>query len=155
LNGTKQNNIDKAIRDRSGAFPFELPYRLINMYSIKGDTILDPFLGTGTTAVASMATGRNSIGFEVDPNFKDHIFARFADVVNFSNQQIENKLRKHVAFVHERTKTHGELGYISKYYGFPVMTNQETEILFDELSKIEVKYNSVEVDYKERATMLL
>jgi DNA modification methylase len=153
LKGTKQNNIDKTIRDRSGAFPFELPYRLINMYSLKEDMVLDPFLGTGTTAIASMATGRNSIGFEVDPNFKDHIFARFGNIVDFSNQQLENRLRKHLTFVRERAKTHGGLGYTSKYYGFPVMTRQEIEILFDELSKIEVNNNAVEVDYKERATM--
>jgi DNA modification methylase len=153
LKGTKQNNIDKTIRDRSGAFPFELPYRLINMFSLKEDTVLDPFLGTGTTAIASMATGRNSIGFEIDPNFIDHIFARFGNIVDFSNQQLENRLRKHLAFARERAKTHGGLGYTSKYYGFPVMTRQEIEILFDELSKIEVNNNAVEVDYKERATM--
>jgi DNA modification methylase len=153
LKGTKQNNIDKTIRERSGAFPFELPYRLIHMYSIKEDMILDPFLGTGTTTIASMATGRNSIGFEIDPNFKNHIFTRFGNIVRFSNQQIENRLRKHVAFVRERTKTHGGLGYRSKHYGFPVMTNQETEILLDEISKIEKKDNSVEVDYKEGTRM--
>jgi DNA modification methylase len=149
LKGTKQNNIDRTIRDRSGAFPFELPYRLINMYSIKEDAVLDPFLGTGTTMIAAMATGRNSIGFEVDPNFRSSTFARFNDIVDFSNRQIESRLRKHVAFVKERTRAHGRLGYTSKYYGFPVMTKQETEILFDELNEAVLKDNSVEVDYKE------
>jgi len=153
LKGTKQNNIDRIIRDRSGAFPFELSYRLINMYSIKEDTVLDPFLGTGTTMVAAMATGRNSIGFEIDPNFKPHIFDRFDNIVDFSNQQIENRLRKHVAFVKERTVTHGGLGYASKYYGFPVMTKQEIEIFFDELSEIEIEDKAFKVDYDERATM--
>ncbi|HLE75356.1 MAG TPA: site-specific DNA-methyltransferase [Candidatus Bathyarchaeia archaeon] len=153
LKGTKQNNIDKTIRDRSGAFPFELPYRLINMFSLKEDTVLDPFLGTGTTTIAAMATGRNSIGFEINPNFKDHIFARFNSIADFSNQQIENRLGNHLAFVQERIKTHGGLGYLSKYYGFPVMTSQETEILFDELSKVEVKNGVVEVEYKERPTL--
>jgi DNA modification methylase len=149
LKGTKQNNIDRTIRDRSGAFPFELPYRLINMYSIKEDAVLDPFLGTGTTMVAAMATGRNSISFEVDPNFRSSIFARFGDIVDFSNRHIESRLRKHVAFVKERTRTHGRSGYTNKYYGFPVMTKQETEILFDELNEAVLKDNSVEVDYKE------
>jgi DNA modification methylase len=150
LKGTKQNNIDKTIRNRSGAFPFELPYRLINMYSIKEDAVLDPFLGTGTTMVAAMATGRNSISFEVGPNFRSSIFARFGDIVDFSNRHIESRLRKHVAFVKERTRAHGRLGYTSKYYGFPVMTKQETEILFDELNEAVLKDNSVEVDYKKK-----
>ena len=73
LKGTKQNNIDKHIRERSGAYPFELPYRIINMFSLRGDTVLDPFLGTGTTTLACMATARNSIGYEVNPNFKEHL----------------------------------------------------------------------------------
>ncbi len=47
-----------ATRLRSAAFPFELSYRLINMYSTKGDTVVDPFLGTGTTMSAAMATGQ-------------------------------------------------------------------------------------------------
>ena len=70
LKGTKQNNINKKIRERSGAYPFELAYRIINMFSLREDTVLDPFLGTGTTTAAAMATGRNSIGIEIDPNFK-------------------------------------------------------------------------------------
>jgi DNA modification methylase len=154
LKGTKQNNIDKKIRGRSGAFPFELPYRLICMYSVKGDTVLDPFLGTGTTAIASMATGRNSIGFEIDPNFKNHILKRLGNIIDFSNHQIENRLRKHLAFARERTKTHGGLGYVSRHYGFPVMTSQETEILFDELKKIEINNNSVRIDYAGKPALL-
>ncbi|MEM2081087.1 MAG: site-specific DNA-methyltransferase [Candidatus Bathyarchaeia archaeon] len=149
LKGVKQNNIDKAIRDRSGAFPFELPYRLINMYSIKGDTVLDPFLGTGTTMVAAMAAGRNSVGFEIDSNFKPHIFNRFRSVVDFANQQIEERLRRHMAFVKQRTATHGNLCYKSKHYGFPVITKQETEIFFDKLRKIEIANNTVKVEYDE------
>ena len=49
LKGIRQDIQQKDIRTRSAAFPFELAYRLINMYSVFGDTILDPFLGTGTT----------------------------------------------------------------------------------------------------------
>ncbi len=64
--GTKQRLNNKNTRKRSGAFPFELAYRLINMFSIKGDIILDPFLGTGTTTLASITSGRNSIGIEIN-----------------------------------------------------------------------------------------
>ena len=47
LKGAKQNKIHREIRERSGAYPFELPYRIINMFSLRGDTVLDPFLGPG------------------------------------------------------------------------------------------------------------
>ena len=155
LKGTKQNNIDKSIRERSGAYPFELAYRLINMLSLREDTVLDPFLGTGTTALASMATGRNSIGIEIDPNFKEHLFSRFENVVDLSNKLIETRLENHIKFIQERTKTKGELGHVSKVYGFPVMTSQETEITFDELKNIKAKGNSVEVEYNEKPTFHL
>jgi len=46
-------------------FPEELPKRLIKMYSFIGDTVLDPFLGSGTTTLASSNLGRNSIGYEI------------------------------------------------------------------------------------------
>jgi modification methylase len=152
LKGTKQKNIDKKIRERSGAYPFELAYRLINMFSLREDTVLDPFLGTGTTSMAAMATGRNSIGFEIDPNFGKHLFSRFGDVIDFSNRTIKNRITNHIHFVQERVKTKGELGYKSKVYGFPVMTSQETEITFDELKTITEKDNTLEVEYKEKPT---
>jgi DNA modification methylase len=39
------------------------------MFSFVGDVVLDPFSGTGTTSIASIATGRNSIGYEIDPHY--------------------------------------------------------------------------------------
>ena len=48
-------------------FPVELAERLIRMFSFVGDTVLDPFNGTGSTQVAAAACGRNSVGIEVDP----------------------------------------------------------------------------------------
>jgi DNA modification methylase len=50
-------------------FPFELAYRLIRMFSFWGDTVLDPFCGTGTTMLAAMKANRNSIGVEIDPEY--------------------------------------------------------------------------------------
>jgi len=50
-------------------FPTELAERLIRMFSFVGDTVLDPFLGTGTTTVAAAKWGRNSIGFEIDEHY--------------------------------------------------------------------------------------
>lgn len=50
-------------------YPPELAERLVRMFSFVGDTVLDPFLGTGTTSVAASKWGRNSIGVEVDPSY--------------------------------------------------------------------------------------
>lgn len=50
-------------------FPPEVAERLIRMFSFAGDTVLDPFCGTGSTVLAAIAAGRNSIGVEVDPKY--------------------------------------------------------------------------------------
>ncbi|MEM4183400.1 MAG: site-specific DNA-methyltransferase [Candidatus Caldarchaeum sp.] len=50
-------------------FPLELPYRCIQLYSFRGDVVLDPFCGVGTTCVAAAATGRRFIGFDVNPEY--------------------------------------------------------------------------------------
>ncbi|RMG23967.1 MAG: site-specific DNA-methyltransferase [Armatimonadetes bacterium] len=58
-------------RNHPAPFPLELAERLIRMFSFVGDTVLDPFLGTGTTSLAALRSGRNSIGVEVDPHYFD------------------------------------------------------------------------------------
>ena len=50
-------------------FPVELPHRLINLYSFKGDIVLDPFMGSGTTAIAALQNGRSYIGYDVDEGY--------------------------------------------------------------------------------------
>lgn len=50
-------------------FPVELPRRLIHLYSFSGDVILDPFMGSGSTAIAALETGRKYIGYEIDPGY--------------------------------------------------------------------------------------
>lgn len=50
-------------------FPLELATRLVRMFSFKGDTVLDPFCGSGTTMIAALRAGRNSIGVEIDPEY--------------------------------------------------------------------------------------
>ncbi len=56
-------------KNHPAPYPVELSNRLIRMFSFVGDTVLDPFLGTGSTVIAAAATGRNSIGVEVDPTY--------------------------------------------------------------------------------------
>lgn len=55
--------------DHEAMFPEELPTRLIKMFSFVGDTVLDPFLGSGTTIKAAMKNKRNSIGYEINREF--------------------------------------------------------------------------------------
>lgn len=48
-------------------FPVELPYRLIQLYSFQGEVVLDPFIGSGTTAIAALKAGRYFVGYDIDP----------------------------------------------------------------------------------------
>jgi site-specific DNA-methyltransferase (adenine-specific) len=52
-------------------YPIELAERLIRMFSFAGDTIADPFAGTGSTAIGALRTGRNSVNGEIDPHYAD------------------------------------------------------------------------------------
>jgi site-specific DNA-methyltransferase (adenine-specific) len=58
-------------------FPLELPHRLVKMFSFVGDTILDPFLGSGTTSVSAKNLDRNSIGIEINDEFISIIKKKF------------------------------------------------------------------------------
>jgi DNA modification methylase len=59
-------------------FPVELAERLIRMFSFVGDTVLDPFLGTGSTSLAAMEAGRSSIGYEIEEAYFETVRARLA-----------------------------------------------------------------------------
>ena len=51
-------------------FPVELPYRLIQLYTHKGEVILDPFMGSGQTAIAALKTNRYYVGYEIEKKYK-------------------------------------------------------------------------------------
>ena len=72
FNGVKQ---DKHL----AMFPEELPKRLIKMFSFPGETVLDPFMGSGTTAGVAKSLERNSVGYEINPDFIPMIKERIAD----------------------------------------------------------------------------
>ena len=56
-------------RNHPAPFPLELAIRIVKMFSFVGDTVLDPFCGTGTTMIAAIKSGRNSIGVEIEPEY--------------------------------------------------------------------------------------
>lgn len=151
LKGTAQSLNNEQMRLRSAAYPFELPYRLINMFSVKGDTVLDPFFGTGTTTLAAMAACRNSVGFEIEPSFRNPLLSKIDTIGPFSNQQIRNRINNHIAFVKERFKTKGAFKHMNKHYGFPVVTSQEKELLLNQLvSASQISNDVFEVSYSEK-----
>ncbi len=66
-------------RKHPAPFPHKLAARLIRMFSFVGDTVLDPFMGTGTSCVAAAGLGRNSIGIEVEPSYYDMALSALAE----------------------------------------------------------------------------
>ncbi len=77
LKGTRQ--IESELERRTAAYPEEIAERLIKMFSVKGETVLDPFLGSGTTAKIAMQNERNSVGYEVDENLLPIITKKIAN----------------------------------------------------------------------------
>ncbi|MDE0424158.1 MAG: site-specific DNA-methyltransferase [Candidatus Poribacteria bacterium] len=151
IKGTDQKLPNAVSRLRSAAFPFDLAYRLINMYSAKDDVILDPFLGTGTTTAAAMTSGRNSIGVEIDESFQQIICPIVHHIIEFSNDYLSDRLQRHLAFVENRIRNAGMTKYTNKYYGCPVVTSQEQFIFLNSLKEIRTsKDNIFEVTYSKK-----
>ncbi len=69
-------SISEKVDYHRAVFPVEIPYRLIRMYSYIGDTVLDPYAGTGSTMIAASKCGRNSINYEIDVECESWIKAR-------------------------------------------------------------------------------
>jgi DNA modification methylase len=138
LNGIKQKLNAKTIRKRSGAFPFEIPYRRINMYSSKLDIVFDPFLGTGTTMLAAIACCRNSIGFELEKGFRrlhtNEIPSK--KLVNVLNTVIEKRLRSQADSLERYQLQHGSTPKYRCSNGFMVITRQEVQMSFERISRI-------------------
>jgi len=78
-------------RKHPAPFPLALAERLIRMFSFVGDTVFDPFLGTGTTSLAAAVWGRNSIGTEIDPEYFKQLSTRLVNETSslFSTAQFE------------------------------------------------------------------
>lgn len=82
-------------REHPAPYPIELAERLVRMFSFVGDTVLDPFMGTGTTSAAAARCGRHSIGCEVDEHYFDLAERRIRDETTglFSSVEIETHRR--------------------------------------------------------------
>lgn len=67
-------------------FPVELPLRLIKLYTFEGEVVLDPFIGSGTTAIAALQTGRYYVGYDVEPEYIKLAEKRIKDFLNKRSQ---------------------------------------------------------------------
>ncbi len=144
LTGVSQRLNHKDLRERAAAYPFELAYRLINMYSIIGDWVLDPFLGTGTTTVAAACAGRNSIGYEIDANFEELIESRMDEALKFARKIVMGRIKKHLDFIRKKGGK-----YFSDNYGFRVVTGQERNIRLYLMKNYKKIDRTFEVHYEE------
>ncbi len=124
--GTTQELKQGDVRRRSGAYPLELAYRLINMHSLYEDTVLDPFLGTGTTTLAAIASGRSSLGFEIDRWFLSFVMKQAAGSLPFAHDLLSRRILEHSEFMASRSGSKGSHKYFNEPHGFPVVTRQET-----------------------------
>jgi DNA modification methylase len=152
IRGTTQNLLDNSTRSRSAAFPFEIAHRLVNMFSVIDDVVLDPFLGTGTTMFAAMCNRRNSVHFEIDPNLKQTIEDGLTNIIDFGNTVIHNRLQAHYDFIMNRIVKNKPIKHFNDQYRFPVMTSQEKEISFSLLEKLTSIENGFEIYYKDYFT---
>jgi DNA modification methylase len=151
VKGTSQHLGDRAARLRSAAFPFEVPYRLVNMFSVKGDVVVDPFLGIGTTMWASMAAGRNCVGYDIEEGLNNEIYAIADSIVSYANERINRRIQTHIDYVKQNQRPQSGFNYKNAYYNFPVKARQETEILLNPLMTIETTAkNSFEVTYSDK-----
>ena len=145
--GEKQRMRSEA-RERSAAFPCELPKRLILMYSLLGDTVLDPFLGTGTTVKAAMVFGRNSIGYELLPEMTE---SSMDDIIESAAEYPDaniSRLRRHMEFVRGRIFSGKEIKHTNDVYGIPVVTAQEKDIQFYGVEGVRKGKDGITVSYR-------
>lgn len=145
LDAARQIATEETSRDRLAAFPVELPYRLISMYSVYGDTVLDPFWGTGTTTLAAMATARNSVGVEVDASLPARFTERVSTVEEWSRERIQQRFADHQSFLSERDE---QPEHTAENYDFGVVTNEEELIELYAVAEVSETAGGYEVTHE-------
>ena len=136
VRGTTQKGV-KGSRDRSGAYPVEIPYRLINMYSIMGDTILDPFGGLGTTLMASIMSCRNSISYELDKTLCEYMYDRVEGETFWSKRRSE-RLGVQASQIEIEKEKGKDKFYPNVMLGIEVKTGQEKDAILPIVSDVHI-----------------
>ena len=138
LRGTKQKIANSDTRERSAAFPLEIPYRLINMYSQAGDIILDPFFGLGTTTQAAMILGRDSLGYEIDSQLQKTIEAGISSICTDDvNKLLLQRYNNHLEFIKGYIAKKGNAKHHNAYLNCDVVTSQEADMELHFIESIE------------------
>jgi len=108
-------------REHPAPFPLELAMRLVKMFSFQGDTVLDPFCGSGTTMLAAIKLGRNSLGIEIDPEYCRMAARRILDENQnlFSTSSFE--------CVHAPAEKNGELVLHEKPVAYRIAKSRRTK----------------------------
>ncbi|MBQ7200452.1 MAG: site-specific DNA-methyltransferase [Eubacterium sp.] len=154
VKGTSQKKLlTKNTRERNASFPFEIPYRLVNMYSAYGDIVLDPFAGLATTNIACIASNRNSIGVEIDPEMAKIALKNIDVEIDDVNGIISSRVNNHLQFIDGLPIEKRERCYKNKNHGFKVKTKQEMAIEIDLIDYNERIDNSYHYYYKEYSQM--
>ena len=148
IKGTSQViDVPGANRERSASYPFEIPYRLINMYSKEGDTILDPFAGLCTTGLACMAANRNSICVDIDDSLLNIAFDIAQRSLPSLNKRINQRLEAHRAFIESLPEEKRKNCYTNNHHEFLVKTRQEIAIKIETISKINIENHIITCEY--------
>ena len=128
--GVRQRMNHPDLRSRSAAFPRELPRRLVAMYSLQEDLVLDPFAGTGTTLGAAMEAGRSSVGIDLMAPFREAFHGGWEEPAQIQGlrDSVFRRLEDHRLWAAQRISSGWAPKYHSSRYGFPVMTRQEVDI---------------------------
>ena len=154
VKGTKQKMRKDSSRERSAAYPFEVPYRLINMFSQKDDMVLDPFLGTGTTMKAAMLLGRNSCGYEIDPKFEIIIREGIDELdIDMCNNLIKSRFDAHKEFIANRKSSGKEIKHFNETLNCEVMTSQEKELNYLESISEDKNTGTYKVVYENHSDL--
>ena len=136
IKGTSQVVKNPVARNRNASFPFEIPYRLINMYSVKNDVVLDPFCGLGTTNLACMAAQRNSLGIELDNAIYELSIERLNVNPEDLNKIIDLRIENHLSFINGLSEEKKNKCYLNETHQFLVKTKQETSLQIQKLTNV-------------------
>ncbi|MGQ2814449.1 DNA-methyltransferase [Leptospira interrogans] len=135
-------------RERSAAYPLELANRIILMYSLKGDIVLDPFLGTGTTTLAAIGNCRNSIGFDLEPGLLKVQLENLHSIKDKLNRIIEKRKNDHDVFVQNRQNEGKSFLHFNQNLQTPVVTKQEKFLNLERITKLfRNSGNEIEAEY--------
>lgn len=146
--GTGQKMKKGSSRSRSGAYPLEIPYRLISMYSKYGDVVLDPFSGTGTTSLASILAGRSSKNLDADELLLKESFLEPTKrkTKGILNDYLLGRLSAHYQYVGSKDMLFFK--YKNSWMNTPVKTRQEKEMRLYPIKSISRTDEIVDVKYR-------